>query len=164
MNTDIRTELKSDIWGPHGWFLFDSICLSYPNNPTNTDKEQYKYFFYSLPHILPCSKCRIHFKEYIEKYPLNDDILKSKYNLIIWILTAHNNVKKINNNNKITLKNFYNFYNKQYKMDVKNDTCTTSCSIKHKPIYNNNYKIISVILFGIIIALSLYIIRHNQLN
>ena len=96
MNTDIRTDLKSNIWGPHGWFLFDSICLSYPNNPTKTYKDQYKYFFYTLPYILPCNKCRTHFKEYIQKYPLNDNILNSKNNLIKWIISAHNNVKRIN--------------------------------------------------------------------
>lgn len=165
MNKDIRTDLKPEIWGPHGWFLFDSICLSYPNNPTKSDKDQYKNFFYSLPHILPCSTCRNHFKEYIEKYPLNDYILQSKNNLITWILSAHNNVKKINNKNKITLKEFYNFYNKNYKMDVKNETCSKTCGLKHKPLNNNNdFKGLSIILFGIIIALSLIIIRQNQLN
>ena len=103
----------------------------------------------------------------IKKYIFVDGFLKfnpefqlqSKNKLIIWILTAHNNVNKFNNKEKITLKQFYDFYNKNYKMDVKNETCNKTCGLKHKPINNNNdFKGLSVILFGIVIALSLIII------
>ena len=73
----MRIDLPSEIWGPSGWFFIDSICLSYPNNPTELEKKQYRKFFYSFPIILPCSKCRIHFNEYIEMNPLNDEILIS---------------------------------------------------------------------------------------
>ncbi len=176
---DIRTNLDPKIWGGAGWIFSDAICLSYPTNPTEYEKEQYKNLFYAYPIVLPCTKCRYHFEQYLEQNPLDDSILSSKDKLIKWILGARNNVSKINGTKQIKLEEFYNYYNAKFKMDVRNDTCTNKCGLKNKsssvyPIYaypnpNHNqttafdYKLISIILFGIIIALSLYLIRTNQL-
>jgi len=173
---DIRTDLNPEIWGPFGWFFFDSICLAYPKNPTQNEKQQYKNFFYAVPYILPCTKCRNHFNQFITKYPLNDNILKSKNNLIRWILSAHNNVNRINNKSEITLQEFYSYYNKKFNMNVKKDTCKVTCGLKQsepiiKPINNNitktnkyDFRLISIFLFGIIVALSLFLLRLNHIN
>jgi len=91
---EIRIDLDSNIWGSKGWFFLDSIILAYPNNPTEIEKQTYKNFLYALPIVTPCNKCRHHIEQFIKKYPLNDNILKSKDNLILWILSAHNNVNK----------------------------------------------------------------------
>ena len=157
---DIRIDLESSIWGPNAWFFIDSICLSYPLNPTNNEKKQYKKFFYSFPVILPCFKCRIHFNEYLLDNPLNDHILSSKDNLINWILGAHNRIR----DKPIRLEDFFSYYNNKYNINVKNDACISTCGLKQPNNYNNNnkYKLISILLFGIIIALSLYLLRTNQ--
>lgn len=178
---DIRTNLDPKIWGSNGWFFIESVCLSYPTEPTEHDKQQFKNFLYSLSFVLPCTKCRIHFNEYITKYPLNNRILNSKDNLIIWILGAHNNVNKINNSRIFKLKEFYSYYNNKYQMDVQKDTCTTTCGLKNNntnditnDITNDNtndnstklqlYKFIPIILFGMIITLGLYLSRQYQLK
>ena len=166
LSKDIRIDLDSSIWGPNGWFFIDSICLSYPLNPTFSEKEQYKNFFYSFPVILPCFKCRIHFNEYLMSNPLNDQILSSKDNLINWILTAHNRIR----NKSIGLEEFYSYYNNKYNINVQKETCKTTCGLKqYNNLHNNHnnhnikqYKLISILLFGIIIALSLYLVRINQ--
>lgn len=165
---DIRIDLDSKIWGRHGWFFIDSIGLAYPQNPTPSEKLKYLHLFYSFDTILPCTKCRHHWGEYLKSNPLNDTILKSKDNLIKWLLGAHNNVNHINNTKIISLKDFYTYYNTQYKINVKKDTCLNTCGLKNINTYhsfesNNNYKYISIILFGIIIALGLFIFRQNQL-
>jgi hypothetical protein len=189
---DIRTDLDSDIWGKHGWFFIDSIVLSYPQNPTPNEKLHYQYLFYSFPIVLPCAKCRTHFNQYLTSNPLDDAILSSKKKLIIWILNAHNNVNKINNKKIITLDEFYLYYNTKYNINVIKDTCKTTCGLKQpniiqqKPNSNSNsnsnsnpnsnpnsnsklnpnlnYKYISIILFGFVIALGLCIFRQNQLS
>lgn len=164
----MRVNLNSNIWGPHGWFFCESICLGYPDNPTKEIKQQYKNFFYSFPYIIPCTKCRLHFSQYIKKYPLNDKILSSKDNLIMWILSAHNNVKKINNNKKITLKKFYKYYNKMYDMDVSNNTCKESCMVDNTNFIsfmsNYNYVNLTILIVGVIIAVCLYIIRISHIT
>ena len=165
-----RTDLNSDIWGPSGWFFAESICLAYPNNATLEEKKQYKKFFYSFPKILPCSKCRKHFFEYITTNPLTDNVLSSKENLIIWILNAHNNVNRINSKKRIELKDFYEYYNDKYKMDVKTETCKVKCGLNNPEIKENfvdniyDFKLISIVLFGIVVSLSLYIFRQLQIR
>ncbi len=162
MEKDIRINLDSSIWGSFGWFFCDSICLSYPNSPTDEQKEHYRHFFNSLRYVLPCQKCRHHYTEFIKRFPLNDFILSNKKYLIMWLLHAHNNVNKINNKKEITLKDFYKYYNLKYNIDVQKDTCIDTCDINSIKTKKYNFKYISVILFAIIIALSLYILRILQ--
>jgi hypothetical protein len=182
-----RISLDPEIWGSKGWFFLDSIGLSYPDYPTEEEKKQYKNFFNAIPTVGPCNKCRQHFKQFINKYPLNDTILKSKDNLILWILSAHNNVRKINNQKQISLKEFYEFYNEVYKTDVKLVGCKDKCELtalpdkifktkEHMRQYNINSQtnlhnktsisnnFFSFIFFGIIIALSLFMYRSIQLK
>ena len=161
LSKDIRIDLDSKIWGPNGWFFIDSISLSYPIHPSDIDKQQYKNFFYSFPNILPCSKCRIHFNDYINKNPLTDEILSSKEKLIKWILSSHNNIR----DKQIDIEEFYLYYNDKYNINVKIDACKKKCGLKQYNNHNPNYyKYISIILLGIIVALSLYLLRTNQLK
>lgn len=82
-------------WGTHAWAFIESIALTYPVNPTPQEKAEYKEFFLSLQYVLPCPRCRNHFKSNIEKYPLND-ALKNRENLIKWVIDVHNEVNKSN--------------------------------------------------------------------
>ena len=169
---DTRINLDPSVWGSRAWFFIDSACLSYPDNPSSEMQKQFKKFFYSLPFTIPCEKCRVHFNQFIKKYPLNDNILKSKDNLIIWILSAHNNVNKINKNNKnIKVDDFFKFYNDEYKTDVTVNTCKTKCEmpkeynmINDNICYSDNYKMLSIVLFGILITLGLFLYRNMQIN
>lgn len=48
----------TSVWGPSLWFTLHIISLNYPTDPTAEDKRQYKKFFDSLQHVLPCGICR----------------------------------------------------------------------------------------------------------
>ena len=61
------------IWGPSAWKFIHTIALSYPDNPTPFDKENYKNFFLSLKKILPCDKCRYHYNENIKNLDIYFD-------------------------------------------------------------------------------------------
>jgi len=99
------------IWGPYIWFTIDTICLSYPEKPTKKEKKNYKNFFYSFRYILPCDICKKHFKKYIKKNPINDEILSSKNNLIKWNINLQNNI----NYNQTTYDEYYKYYKSIYK-------------------------------------------------
>jgi hypothetical protein len=169
LSKDIEINLNPKIWGPHAWFFIESIIISYPKNPTIEEKKSYVNFFNSLPDILPCQKCREHFKHFLNRYPLDNSILKSKDKFITWILSAHNNVKKENNSKNINIKKFYEFYNKQYNTKDNNGKCTTICGID-KPIIKNHLSIINkkklnhlyVLLYGFIITICLINIVRTQ--
>jgi len=168
LNLNNRTNLDSQIWGDKGWFFLESIVLTYPNNPSQEQKKEYKQFFYTLPTVLPCEKCRNHFYQFITKYPLNNTILKSKNNLILWLLTAHNNIKKINGEKEIKLKEFYDYYNKVYKTDIKLDGCNDKCKLTELPtnllVDDQEISLFTICCIGFIIGLCLYFYRTLQLK
>ena len=67
-----KNSLKPKIWGPHGWKFMHFVSLGYPDNPTDQDKQNYKNFYYSLQHILPCEKCAQNYKHNLAKYPIDN--------------------------------------------------------------------------------------------
>lgn len=89
--------MKPEVWGPHAWIFLHSITLEYPDYPTGEDKRNMSNFMNSLKYVLPCEKCRINFENHLEQYPLTNDILSSKSNLIKWLIDIHNSVNKMNN-------------------------------------------------------------------
>ena len=93
-----------DVWGPHGWKFIHYVTLGYPVNPTDEDKEKYFNFFHSLKYVIPCSICGNHFKENLEKTPLDDDALSTKMKLIAWGIKMHNHVNKVNRKKEYTVE------------------------------------------------------------
>ncbi len=160
-----RINLDPKIWGPYGWLFIQSSILSYPNNPNNNEKENFKQFIESLRVILPCLKCRDHMSDYIKKNPLDENILKNRENLIKWILEAQNNVNKINNKKTITYREFINYYKNHYSMDnINEESCTATCTkkcINKKKIYKY-IDVIYIIIFIIILIICIKFYKKIQ--
>ena len=107
--------LDPSVWGPKAWFFFHSVTLSYPECPTEKDKEEVKTFFSLLENILPCQKCRKNFCTHIDKYPLTDEILSNKEKLVKWLLKIHNEVNKCTGKPELSYKEFIKRYKGEYK-------------------------------------------------
>jgi hypothetical protein len=86
-----KQSIKPDIWGPHGWKFMHYVSLGYPSNPSEEDKRNYKNFYTSLQHILPCAKCAQNYSHNLKKYPI-DNHLGSRDTLIRWVIDIHNQV------------------------------------------------------------------------
>jgi hypothetical protein len=82
-------------WGPDFWGFFHHVSINYPSNPSQTDKEKICNLIKSIPYILPCEKCSIHFKENLNKFPIDDVDLSSKNNFVTWFVDFHNTVNKM---------------------------------------------------------------------
>lgn len=78
-------------WGTHAWAFIESIALTFPTSPTPQEKSEYKDFFNSLQYVLPCPRCREHYKENLGKYPLSE-ALNGRENMIKWVIDVHNEV------------------------------------------------------------------------
>ena len=89
--------LKPEIWGRDGWKFMHYVSLGYPENPSPSQKEEYKNFYYSIRHVLPCKKCAKHYAENLQKFPLTNEILSNKEKLINWVIDIHNEVNKSKN-------------------------------------------------------------------
>ena len=76
---------NNNVWGPPAWTFLHTVTYNYPENPTNEDKRNYLNFFDSLKHVLPCNKCKGHYKENLKKYDLNNS-LNSRQDLVKWLI------------------------------------------------------------------------------
>lgn len=81
-----------DTWGASFWITAHSVAAAYPIIPTDDDMSQYKQFYDSFQFILPCSECREHWNDVIQKRPLTDAVLTSRTTLSRWVLDTHNMV------------------------------------------------------------------------
>lgn len=86
--------MKPELWGPELWHVLHIITLSYPENPTELDKNNIKNFLTYLGPVLPCDKCKVHYNKNLLANPLTDEILSSKTKLIKWLIDIHNEVNK----------------------------------------------------------------------
>jgi hypothetical protein len=85
--------ITPDLWGPHGWKFLHYLSFGYPMDPTTEQKNQYKTFFLSLQHVLPCSICSKHYSENLMEYSL-DDALRNRDALVRWVIDIHNSVNE----------------------------------------------------------------------
>ena len=88
--------ISPEEWGSSAWKFMHYITIAYPDNPTNIDKQNMKSFFSSINNILPCEKCRLNFSRHLITYPLNNETLSSRFNLVNWLINIHNEVNKLN--------------------------------------------------------------------
>jgi hypothetical protein len=85
--------ITPDLWGPHGWKFLHYLSFGYPMDPTTEQKNQYKTFFLSLQHVLPCSICSKHYSDNLMEYSL-DDALRNRDALVRWVIDIHNSVNE----------------------------------------------------------------------
>ena len=148
--------MKPEIWGPHAWIFLHSITFDYPDNPSIKTKENYKNFFENLQNILPCEMCRNHYRENLKRNPMNNYVLRSRKNLIEWLIDVHNSVNKSNNKPKLryqdVMKKYLDYY--EGKDDPKNEL--QKCSIPS--ISPNVIGILSILL------VTLFILKRRIFN
>ena len=85
--------MKPEIWGSHLWFLMHIISFEYPDNPMENDKRIYYDFYNSLKDIIPCEKCKTHYREFLHIHPLLP-FLDKKADLVKWVIDIHNFVNE----------------------------------------------------------------------
>ena len=102
------------VWGPKLWFVIHTFALNYPDNPTYEDKRVMEEFFNNLKWSIPCEKCRIHYRERLQRNPIIN-YLDNKQSLFKFTIDLHNQVnqslgKKIYSYDEVVqiYKEFYN--------------------------------------------------------
>jgi hypothetical protein len=106
--------LNPAIWGPHAWILLHSITLDYPDCPNNTEKQNMRNFFMSVQHVLPCLRCKKNLHNNYQKYPLTDEVLSSKSNLVRWLIDIHNEINVEKGKKKMSYEEVLAYYDNLY--------------------------------------------------
>lgn len=103
------------VWGPDAWTFLHSITLKYPDNPSITEKINYKQFFESLQNVLPCDSCCNHYKQNLRKHPLTEYVMSSRQQLIKWLIDIHNEVNIANGKPVLSYTQVLDIYKKKYE-------------------------------------------------
>jgi hypothetical protein len=98
------------IWGPNLWKFMHYLTLSYPENPTEEEKDRLFDFFENIQTLLPCEKCRYNFKNHLEKTPLSDDVLSTNISVVTWLFNLHNEVNKSLDKPELSYADFIDIY------------------------------------------------------
>ena len=100
--------ISPNLWGPHLWKFMHLFTLSYPNEPTEDEKDIAYNFFTSIQRVLPCEKCRYNFKNHLET--LTEEVLDSNENLVKWLFDIHNEVNKTTGKPIFSFDDFITMY------------------------------------------------------
>lgn len=103
--------MQPEVWGPPAWTFLHTITLNYPENPTIREKENYSTFFNLLSEILPCDRCKAHYKKNIEENPIK---LDSKEELTKWLFDIHNKVNESRGKSLYDYDDFIDKYSEMY--------------------------------------------------
>lgn len=102
------------IWGPHFWFMFHTIAITYPRRPTAATKKKYYDLIMNIPLFIPVEEMGSKFRVLLDEYPISA-YLDSRESLIRWMHFIHNKVNESLEKPKITLAAFYEKYYEKYK-------------------------------------------------
>lgn len=124
----MKNSIDPKIWGPQAWSFIHYTAISYPDNPTEEDKKNYKLFYNNLKNTLPCLKCSINYKNNINELPI-DSFLDSKENLFKWTVNIHNMVNNELEKDNLSYEKALKKYDPQNKNIKILEICTICCII-----------------------------------
>lgn len=145
--------MSPEIWGETGWNFIHFVTMGYPLDPTEQDKYNYYQYFHALQYVLPCKKCRYNLSHHLKKFPLTDQVLSSRNNLVKWGIDLHNVVNYYIGKPMLTYQQALNEINKKIKSSKS-------------PNNNTFYYLLIIITLIVIIYLAYYYLtrRNKKLN
>lgn len=133
--------IKPSVWGPPGWKFMHYVSLGYPDAPNETDKQQYKEFYESLQHVLPCHTCAQNYKDNLRTMPIKD-ALGSRDSLIKWVIDIHNKVNIETGKKQLDYNEALNLYLTQ-----------------QSPLLDYGYKILILLIF---LGILYYLLKNSS--
>lgn len=83
------------IWGPLGWMTLHSVATSYPEAPTETEKQLMGTWIEMFRDTITCPYCKHHFSEMLENYRRQfPGYLSSRHEFAMFSFRAHNAVNR----------------------------------------------------------------------
>jgi len=81
---------------PALWFSLHTISGSYPENPTEEEKEAAINLIYSLIYLFPCPRCRNHLVEFLRRKPI-ENYVNNRESFERWMYEYHEDVNDNSN-------------------------------------------------------------------
>jgi hypothetical protein len=151
---------RFDAWGKPFWNVMHSITFSYPDNPTDDEKERIRTFFKIIPYYLPCSICGVNLVKEMAETPLSDEVLKNMNSLSRWMVDLHNSVNVRLKKPTVTYEAAKRYYFEDASTDPRGPPPPPSPLVKPptgtNPLYKTAFwsvSVIMVVLLLIVVAL-----------
>jgi hypothetical protein len=116
----IKIDFDPRVWGPKGWFYFETVVESLPDDIDDSLQIEIKNFFVINAKFLPCTFCTKHMLEYITTSKLRNLDFSRKQYVINWLNTLHN--LRLDKSKQRTTNDVRQYYKHQY--DVHNTNYT----------------------------------------
>ena len=83
-------------WGPAAWKFMHVVSFTYPNAPTDDDKQNAFDFMHSFANVIPCKMCREEWTGYVQTYltSTSSTHLQSRHAFSHFLVTGHNFVNR----------------------------------------------------------------------
>ena len=83
------------VWGPPFWFTLHNSAVHYPIQASPIVKERMKHRILAIPYEIPCSNCRPHAIDFIEKNrDMLNNIVSGRHTLFQFYVDFHNKVNE----------------------------------------------------------------------
>lgn len=96
-----------NIWGPRFWFALHMTSITYPEQPTDIDRNNARAFVEAFMKVIPCMKCREHFAKIVAEDPMN---LDSRATFMEWTWRIHNRANKDGGRGEFTREQTNNYF------------------------------------------------------
>ena len=78
-------------WGPPLWYKLHMKTLRYPKVANYKEKVLAIKYFKEIEKLLPCEKCKIHYRQNLESNPVEYHV-DTRDELVRWLINLHNKV------------------------------------------------------------------------
>jgi hypothetical protein len=118
-----KNGMQTRVWGPAGWIFLHCVAQNYPQEPTESQKEDYRSFFKLAGKVLPCRYCRESYQQFIEEpgTRLDEIAMKNRKTFTKWLYMVHNKINK-----KLGIKDCISFDQVTEKYESFRSKCTKS--------------------------------------
>jgi hypothetical protein len=166
--------MNQNIWGPHAWFTLHTISFTYPIEPKPIERDQYKAFFHSFQHVLPCSVCKKNYIRHLKEYPIEEH-LGSRKDLVYWVIDLHNMVNSETGKKVISYETAIQKYEDAYKKKIplqkeskdgheEPSDCDSAQHCSPKEIFTEYYDLFYYLFLLLLLLLLIAFLSHYKIR
>ena len=140
--------LDPNVWGPHYWFVLNTIALNYPLFPNEISKKKYYNLIENIPLYIPVENISNKFAKILDEFPVTP-YLDSRESIIKWVHFIHNKMNIYLDLPEETLEDSLYKYFKLYEKPDNN----------YKKILISREKIVFLLIIILLIIVSFIIYK-----
>lgn len=106
--------LDSEVWGPHYFFVLQTLAVSYPLRPNSVTKKKYYDLIQNVPLFIPDNDLGNEFSKFLDKYPVTP-YLDSRESFMKWTYFIFNRINVKLGRDEVLMSKALNDYYQNYK-------------------------------------------------